>query len=197
MRARHFSYEGFWQGIPQERQFIEEVWVHSVNRWTLTNEFFALMPSPNLCSHAVYCSVHGFSLFMVFLAYRLQCSFNLTTLSTSIFHYTPSPPLPSPLHFLPKPSLFLGPHNFRFGRGNRSLKNCQYSTEGQKCHQNLAPVLVIILWNSLAFSMKMITSTDFTGTAPRRASTSSGKNQSPKKRNLVGLGCWRGFRGAC
>ena len=33
----------------------------------------------------------------------------------------------------------------------RNLKNYQCSTEGQKFHQNLAPVLVIISWNSLVF----------------------------------------------
>ena len=61
-------------------------------------------------------------------------------------------------------------------------KNYQYSTEGQKFHQNFAPVVVIILWNSLVFSRKCFTSTDFTGTAPRRASTSIVvKKQSPKK----------------
>ena len=58
----------------------------------------------------------------------------------------------------------------------QSLKNYQYSTEGQKFHQNLAPVLVIILWNSLVFSRKIITSTDFYRyLRPRQASTSSGK----------------------
>ena len=47
------------------------------------------------------------------------------------------------------------------GNSIRSLKDCQYSAEGQKFHQNLAPVLVRILWNSLVFSRKIITSTDF------------------------------------
>ena len=63
----------------------------------------------------------------------------------------------------------------------RSLKYYQYSIEGQKFHQNLAPVLVTILWNSLAFSKKLLPVLIFTGTAPRRASTSSGKKSvSPK-----------------
>ena len=44
---------------------------------------------------------------------------------------------------------------------DRSCKNYQYSTEGQKCHQNLAPVLVISSGNSLAFPTKIITSTVF------------------------------------
>ena len=48
-----------------------------------------------------------------------------------------------------------------FTSGYRSLKYYQYSTGGQKFHQNVAPVLVIILWNSLVFSRKIITSTDF------------------------------------
>ena len=43
----------------------------------------------------------------------------------------------------------------------RSRKKDQYSTEGQKRHQNLAPVLVIISGKSLVFSMKIITSTGF------------------------------------
>ena len=70
-------------------------------------------------------------------------------------------------------------------------KNYQYSTDLQKFHGNLAPVLVVILWNSLVFSRKIITSTDFAGTAPRRASTSSGKNKSPKwlsSQNVLFLG---------
>ena len=37
-----------------------------------------------------------------------------------------------------------------------SLKNYQYSTGGQTFHQNLAPVLVILLWNSPAFSRKLV-----------------------------------------
>ena len=41
------------------------------------------------------------------------------------------------------------------------LKNYQYSTEGQKLQENLAPVLVIISWKSLVFSRKIITSTGF------------------------------------
>ena len=45
----------------------------------------------------------------------------------------------------------------------------------QKRHQNLAAVLVIFLWNSQAFSGKALPVLIFTGTAPRRASTSSGK----------------------
>ena len=43
----------------------------------------------------------------------------------------------------------------------RRLKNYQYSTERQKLHQNLAPVLVIILGKSLVFYRKIITSTGF------------------------------------
>ena len=57
----------------------------------------------------------------------------------------------------------------------RSRKNYQYSTQGQKHHQNSAPVLVIISGNSLVLSTKKnITSTVFTGAAPQRVSTSSG-----------------------
>ena len=44
---------------------------------------------------------------------------------------------------------------------SRSLKNCQYSTEGQKFHENSAQALVIITGNSLVFSRKSITSTGF------------------------------------
>ena len=40
-------------------------------------------------------------------------------------------------------------------------KNYQYSTEGQKLHENSAPVLVIISGHSLVFSRKIITSTGF------------------------------------
>ena len=46
---------------------------------------------------------------------------------------------------------------------SRSLKlpvQTEYSTEGQTLHQNLAPVLVMILWSSLVFSRKMISSTN-------------------------------------
>ena len=43
----------------------------------------------------------------------------------------------------------------------RSRENYQYSTEGQKLHENSAPVLVIISGNSLVFSRKIITSTGF------------------------------------
>ena len=43
----------------------------------------------------------------------------------------------------------------------RSRKNYQYRTEGQKLHENSAPVLVIISGNSLVFSRKIITSTGF------------------------------------
>ena len=43
----------------------------------------------------------------------------------------------------------------------RSLKNYQYSTEVQNFQQNLAPVLVTILSNSLVCSRKLIISTDF------------------------------------
>ena len=55
-----------------------------------------------------------------------------------------------------------------------SLKNYQYSTEGRNFHQNSAPVLVIISGNSLVFSRIFLPVLIFTGTAPRRASTSSG-----------------------
>ena len=40
--------------------------------------------------------------------------------------------------------------------GGRDRKNYQYSTERQKCHQNLAPVLVILSGTSLSFSSKII-----------------------------------------
>ena len=40
-------------------------------------------------------------------------------------------------------------------------KNDQYSTEGQKCHQNLAPVLIIISGNSMVSSWKIIASIGF------------------------------------
>ena len=40
-------------------------------------------------------------------------------------------------------------------------KNYQYSTEGQRFHENLALVLVIISWKSLVSSRKTITSTGF------------------------------------
>ena len=43
----------------------------------------------------------------------------------------------------------------------QSRKNYQYSTEGQKFHQTLAPLLVIILGKSLVFSRKILTSTGF------------------------------------
>ena len=41
------------------------------------------------------------------------------------------------------------------------LKITTTSTEGQKRHENVAPVLVIIFGNSLVFSRKIITSTGF------------------------------------
>ena len=44
---------------------------------------------------------------------------------------------------------------------NRSRKYYQYGTEGQKLHENSAPVLVIISGNSLVLSRKIITSTGF------------------------------------
>ena len=44
---------------------------------------------------------------------------------------------------------------------SRSLKNYQYSTEAQKFHDNLVPVLVMISRNSLVFSRKIITSAGF------------------------------------
>ena len=56
-----------------------------------------------------------------------------------------------------------------WGSFNRNLKNCQYSTEGLKIHQNLAPVLVIILgilWHCLG---KLLPVLVFTGAdAPTR-----------------------------
>ena len=45
------------------------------------------------------------------------------------------------------------------GGGVRAFKIC--STEGQKYHQNLAPVLVIISGNSPTYSGKILTSTGF------------------------------------
>ena len=48
----------------------------------------------------------------------------------------------------------------------RSLKNHQYSTEGQKFHANLAPVLVISAGNSLVFPGKLLPVLAFTGIAP-------------------------------
>ena len=48
----------------------------------------------------------------------------------------------------------------------RSRNNYQYSTEGQKSHENSAPVLVIISGNSLVFSRKFLPVLVFTGTAP-------------------------------
>ena len=54
-------------------------------------------------------------------------------------------------------------------------ENHKYSIEGQKAHQNLAPVLVIISWNSLVSSRKLLTALVSTGAAPERVSTSSGK----------------------
>ena len=41
------------------------------------------------------------------------------------------------------------------------LKKYQYSTEGQKFHHNLAPVLVMMSGESLEISRETITSTDF------------------------------------
>ena len=49
---------------------------------------------------------------------------------------------------------------------NLSLKNYQCSTEGEKFHRYLAPVLVRISGNSLVLSRKVIASTGFTRTAP-------------------------------
>ena len=40
-------------------------------------------------------------------------------------------------------------------------ENCQYSIERQRCHQNLAPVPVIISGTSLVFTRQIITSTGF------------------------------------
>ena len=58
-------------------------------------------------------------------------------------------------------------------------KNYQYSTEGQKFHLNLAPVLVIISGNSLVFCRNYYQYWFLPVLRPRRVSTSSGKNQSP------------------
>ena len=48
---------------------------------------------------------------------------------------------------------------------NRTLKNYQCSTEGEKFHKNLAPVLVIISENSLVFFWKIITSIGLDGSS--------------------------------
>ena len=65
----------------------------------------------------------------------------------------------------------------------RSLKITSTSAEGQKFHENLAPVLVIISGNSLVFSGKIITSTGFYRyLRPRRVSTSSGNKWVSQKR---------------
>ena len=57
----------------------------------------------------------------------------------------------------------------------RSLKNDQYSTEGQISLKNLAPVLVMNSGNSLVFSRKIVASTGFYPILrPRHVSTNSG-----------------------
>ena len=48
----------------------------------------------------------------------------------------------------------------------QSLKNYQCSTEGQKLHQNLAPLLAITSGNFLAFSRKLFPVLVFTGAVP-------------------------------
>ena len=66
----------------------------------------------------------------------------------------------------------------------------QYSTDGQKRHRNLAPVLLIIQGKCLAFSRKIITPVlVFTGAAPRRVRSSSGKKiQSPTNLKFYEVG---------
>ena len=65
------------------------------------------------------------------------------------------------------------------------LKITSTSTERQKPSQNLAPVLVIISWNSLVFSRRIITSAGFLPVLrPRRVSTSSGNKSVSHKRSL-------------
>ena len=44
---------------------------------------------------------------------------------------------------------------------DRSLKNYQCSTEGQNCHEILAPVLAIISGSSLVLSTNIFTSIGF------------------------------------
>ena len=56
----------------------------------------------------------------------------------------------------------------------RSRKNYQYTTEGQKFHQNFA---LAILWYFLG---KLLLVLVFAGTAPRCINTSSGKKLSPR-----------------
>ena len=81
-------------------------------------------------------------------------------------------------HVLPLPS-FVG---FSF---NRSLKNYQYSTEGQALHDSLAPVLVIISGRSLVLSRSIITSTGFLPVLrPRRVSTTSGNKSVSRSRMM-------------
>ena len=59
----------------------------------------------------------------------------------------------------------------------RSLKNYQSSTEEQKRHQHLAPVLVIIAGISLVFSRNIFASTGFfSGAVPRRSARVSPLN---------------------
>ena len=67
------------------------------------------------------------------------------------------------------------------GDKKRSLKNYQYSTEGQKVDENLAPVQVIISGHSLVFSKKIITSTGFhQHCAPDASAPAVVINESPK-----------------
>ena len=72
---------------------------------------------------------------------------------------------------------------------DRSLKNYQYSTEGQNFHENLAPVLVVISGNSLAFYRKIISSTGFYRyCAPDASAPVVVINESPIGRSLRSAG---------
>ena len=63
----------------------------------------------------------------------------------------------------------------------RNLRNYQYRTEGKKCHQNSAPVLVITSGKSLALHRKLLPVLDCTGASPPDASAPVVvKTQSPK-----------------
>ena len=61
---------------------------------------------------------------------------------------------------------------------SRSLKNYQCSTEGRKLHQNVAPVLAIILWMSLVFPQRM---------APRTVRAKIWNIQAFRKKSLADL----------
>ena len=56
---------------------------------------------------------------------------------------------------------FLSSHPLKLPTCLGTSKITSTSTEGQKLHENLAPVLVIISGKSLVFSRKIITSTGF------------------------------------